>query len=30
LNPHQQVAFDCIRAALDRKQYHTFLLQGVT
>jgi primosomal protein N' (replication factor Y) (superfamily II helicase) len=30
LNPHQQAAFDCIRAALDRKQYHTFLLQGVT
>ena len=30
LNPHQQAAFDCIRGALDRKQYHTFLLQGVT
>ncbi len=30
LNPHQQAAFDCIRGALDRKHYHTFLLQGVT
>ncbi len=30
LNPQQQAAFDCIRAALDRKQYRTFLLQGVT
>ncbi len=30
LNPHQQAAFDCIRGALDRNKYHTFLLQGVT
>lgn len=30
LNPHQQAAFDCIRGALDRSKYHTFLLQGVT
>jgi primosomal protein N' (replication factor Y) len=30
LNPHQQTAFDAIRTALDRKQYQTFLLQGVT
>ncbi len=30
LNPQQQAAFDCISAALDRKQYRTFLLQGVT
>jgi primosomal protein N' (replication factor Y) (superfamily II helicase) len=30
LNPQQQAAYDCIRAALDRKQYRTFLLQGVT
>ncbi len=30
LNPQQQAAYDCIRDALDRKQYRTFLLQGVT
>jgi primosomal protein N' (replication factor Y) len=30
LNPHQQVAFDRIEAALDAKQFQTFLLQGVT
>ena len=30
LNSQQQAAFDCIRAALDHKQYRTFLLQGVT
>ena len=30
LNPQQQAAFDCINAALGRKQYRTFLLQGVT
>jgi primosomal protein N' (replication factor Y) len=30
LNPHQQIAYDCIQAALDRKQFQTFLLEGVT
>ena len=30
LNPQQQAAFDCIRAALDSQKYRTFLLQGVT
>jgi primosomal protein N' (replication factor Y) len=30
LNPHQQAAFDRIAAALDAKQFQTFLLQGVT
>lgn len=30
LNPHQQTAFDRIEAALDAKQFQTFLLQGVT
>ncbi len=30
LNPHQQSAFDKIEAALDAKQFQTFLLQGVT
>ncbi len=30
LNPHQQAAFDRIEAALDAKQFQTFLLQGVT
>ena len=30
LNPHQQAAYDAIRAALDQKQFHAFLLQGVT
>ncbi len=30
LNPHQQAAFDRIGAALDAKQFQTFLLQGVT
>jgi primosomal protein N' (replication factor Y) len=30
LNPHQQAAFDEIQAALDRKQFQTFLLEGVT
>jgi primosomal protein N' (replication factor Y) len=30
LNPHQQSAFDRIGAALEEKQFQTFLLQGVT
>ena len=30
LNPHQQAAFDHIRAAIEAKQFRTFLLQGVT
>ena len=30
LNPHQEAAFSEIRAAIDSKQFHTFLLQGVT
>jgi primosomal protein N' (replication factor Y) len=30
LNPHQQEAFDLIRKAIEAKQFHTFLLQGVT
>ncbi len=30
LNPHQQAAFDQIRAAIETKQFRTFLLQGVT
>ncbi len=30
LNPHQQAAFDSIRAALEARQYGTFLLYGVT
>jgi primosomal protein N' (replication factor Y) (superfamily II helicase) len=30
LNPHQQAAFARIDAALDAKQFQTFLLQGVT
>jgi len=30
LNPHQQCAFQQILAALQTKQFHTFLLQGVT
>jgi primosomal protein N' (replication factor Y) len=30
LNPPQQAAFDQIRAALDVRQFKTFLLQGVT
>ncbi|HTB10711.1 MAG TPA: primosomal protein N' [Bryobacteraceae bacterium] len=30
LNPHQQAAFDRIAAALEAKQFQTFLLQGVT
>ncbi len=30
LNPHQQEAFDKIRAAIEAKQFETFLLQGVT
>ncbi len=30
LNPHQQEAFDRIRAALEAKQFQPFLLQGVT
>ena len=30
LNPRQQAAFDQMRTALDRKQFQTFLLQGVT
>ena len=30
LNPHQQAAFDQIRAAIEAKQFRTFLLQGVT
>ena len=30
MNPHQQAAFDRIGAALEAKQYQTFLLQGVT
>ena len=30
MNPHQQAAFDRIGAALDAKQFQTFLLQGVT
>ena len=29
-NPHQQNAFDQIRAALEAEQFRTFLLQGVT
>jgi primosomal protein N' (replication factor Y) len=30
LNPHQQAAFDRIGAALEEKQFRTFLLEGVT
>ncbi|MBX9601525.1 MAG: primosomal protein N' [Bryobacteraceae bacterium] len=30
LNPHQQTAFAAIQAALEAKQYQTFLLQGIT
>ena len=30
LNAHQQAAYDSIQAALDRKQFQTFLLEGVT
>jgi primosomal protein N' (replication factor Y) len=30
MNPHQQAAFDRIGAALEAKQFQTFLLQGVT
>ena len=30
LNPHQQQAFDAIRAALDAAVFKTFLLEGVT
>jgi primosomal protein N' (replication factor Y) (superfamily II helicase) len=30
LNPHQQDAFEKIRAAIDSKQFQTFLLEGVT
>ncbi len=30
LNAHQQAAFDHIRAAIEAKQFRTFLLQGVT
>ncbi len=30
LNPHQQEAFDRINAAMEAKQFQTFLLQGVT
>jgi primosomal protein N' (replication factor Y) len=30
LNPHQQAAFDQMRAALERKHFQTFLLEGVT
>jgi primosomal protein N' (replication factor Y) len=30
LNPHQQAAFSEIRAAIESRQFHTFLLQGVT
>ena len=30
LNRHQQVAFEAIRAAWNRKQFQAFLLQGVT
>ncbi len=30
LNPHQQAAFDAIRAALDAQQFRAFLLEGVT
>ena len=30
LNPHQQAAFDQIRAAIETKEFRTFLLQGVT
>ncbi len=30
LNLHQQEAFDRIRTAIETKQFHTFLLQGVT
>jgi primosomal protein N' (replication factor Y) len=30
LNPHQQIAFDRIRAALDARRFQPFLLQGVT
>ncbi len=30
LNAHQQGAFERIRAALEAKQFHTFLLKGVT
>lgn len=30
LNPHQKAAFDRIEAALEAKQFQTFLLQGVT
>jgi primosomal protein N' (replication factor Y) len=30
LNPHQQAAFDEIRAAVEARQFRTFLLEGVT
>jgi len=30
LNPHQQEAFERVRAAVEAKQFQTFLLQGVT
>jgi len=30
MNPHQQAAFDRIGAALEARQFQTFLLQGVT
>ena len=30
LNPHQQQAFNCIRAALDGGSFRAFLLEGVT
>jgi primosomal protein N' (replication factor Y) len=30
LNPHQQIAFDQVRVALEASKFHTFLLQGVT
>jgi primosomal protein N' (replication factor Y) len=30
LNPHQQAAFDAIQAALATRQFHPFLLEGVT
>ena len=30
LNAHQQAAFDAIRAAVEAREFQTFLLQGVT
>lgn len=30
LNPHQQAAFEAIRATIEQKQFRVFLLQGVT